>query len=208
MIKIINILFGCLITSIGVLLLRHAHIITGGTAGLSLSLSYILNMPFATLFFAVNIPFYVFSFIRMGWKFTVSTIFAVTILSLMTGVDRWLPPFSIPALLGAVVGGIIIGFGLSILFLNNSSLGGANILALFLQKRFNWNPGKINFLFDFLVVISGIYSVGVTKGIYSILSISIISSIISYFKNKIANRDTAEKDAKNYSLKSKMKRVG
>ncbi|WP_445505539.1 YitT family protein [Niallia sp. 03091] len=191
--KTLNILIGCLVVSVGVLILRHSHLVTGGTAGLSLSLSYLIHLPFSFLFFIVNIPFYIFSFIRMGWKFTISTISAVTILSLITGIDQWIPSFSIFPLTGAIIGGVIIGFGLSILFLNGSSLGGFNILSLFLQKKLNWNPGKINFLFDFIVVISGIYFFGFLKGLCSILSIAITSSIISYNKTRIAATNRSEK---------------
>ncbi|WP_141430492.1 YitT family protein [Bacillus sp. 03113] len=202
--KMLNILLGCLVLSIGVLILRHSHLVTGGTVGLSLSFSYLFHMPFTLLFFIVNIPFYIFSFIQMGWKFTISTIFAVTVLSLITSVDQWLPAFSVSPLIGAIVGGVINGFGLSILFLNRASLGGSNILALFLQKKFNWNPGKINFLFDFIVVISGIYFFGFLKGLCSILSIVITSSIISFYKNRIAISNRSDKEREEHSIKSKV----
>ncbi|OEH86523.1 hypothetical protein BHU72_13000 [Desulfuribacillus stibiiarsenatis] len=187
--KILNILLGCFLASVGVILLKHSMIGTGGTAGLSLSASYLLNVPFSLVFFLVNIPFYVFSVLRMGWKFTISSIISVTLLSLMTSVTQWLPAFTLPIWFGAIAGGIIIGLGLSILFKNGSSLGGANILALFLQKRYNINPGKTNFIFDFMVVMSSMYALGITRGLFSILSIAIISKVIGYFKNEYANKD-------------------
>ncbi len=202
--KIINILLGCLILSIGVLILRHSHLVTGGTVGLSLSFSYIFNLPFTLLFFIINIPFYIFSFIQMGWKFTVSTILAVTIVSILTSVDQFIPAFNMNPLAGAIIGGIINGFGLSILFLNKASLGGLNILALFLQKKCNWNPGKVNFVFDCLVVLSGIYFIGALKGMLSILSIFFTSSIISFYKKKIANSIQSEQDKEMYKVKSKV----
>lgn len=192
--RVLFIVLGCLLTSIGALIIKHAEVMTGGTAGLSLILSYASSLPFGLVFFLVNIPFYVLSVIFMGWKFTVSTVLSVTLLSLMTGMDKWLPSFSIPMSVGAVVGGIIIGFGLSMLFINRTSLGGSNILALILQKKLKWNPGKLNFIFDFVVVVYGFYSIGFYKGILSVLSILITSSIISYFKNRIG--------ANNHSVKS------
>ncbi|MDZ5470452.1 YitT family protein [Bacillus sp. 31A1R] len=188
--KISLILLGCLITTIGVIILKHSNIVTGGTAGLSLSITYLTHLPFALIFFLINLPFYVFSVLRMGWNFTISTIGAVSILSLMTAVDQWLPNFSIPMLVGAVLGGLLIGIGLSIVFINGSSLGGANILALFLQKRYNVNPGQINFIFDLIVVVSSIYSVGLIRGLCSILSIFVTAKVISYYKNEIALKTT------------------
>ncbi|MFE8700499.1 YitT family protein [Cytobacillus sp. FJAT-54145] len=205
--KIVNILLGCMITSIGVIILQHSNIVTGGTAGLSLSISYLITLPFALIFFLVNIPFYIFSVMRMGWKFTLNTIFSVSVLTLMTSVDHFLPAFTIPILVGSILGGVLIGIGLSIVFMNGSSLGGANILALFLQKRFGTNPGTINFLFDFIVVMSCFLTIGWLKGLCSILSIAITSRIIGYFKNEIANRNavTSKKEVSSYkSLKSEV----
>lgn len=184
--KLAKVLCGCMIVSIGIVILKHAHLMTGGTAGLALSLTYFWGVPFSTGFFIVNIPFYILALMRMGLNFTVSTIFAVTSLSCMTELSRLAPDFVVPALFGAIVGGIIIGLGVAYLFSHGSSLGGANILTLYLQRRFGWDPGKVSFVIDFAVVMSGILSVGLVKGLYSILSIAILSSVISLFKGRIA----------------------
>ncbi len=121
----------------------------------------------------------------MGWKFTATTIGSVSLLSLLTSLDHLLPSFTLPSLMGAVTGGLIAGLGLSILFMNGASLGGANILALFAQRKFGWDPGKVNFSFDFLVVLSSMYSIGLSKGIFSVISIAITGFVISYFKQKL-----------------------
>ncbi|WP_286059379.1 YitT family protein [Bacillus mojavensis] len=183
--RMLLIFTACLMTGAGVLTLRHSHVLTGGTAGLSLSLTYLFHSSFAIIFFLINIPFYVFSLIRMGIKFTLSTAFAVTALTLFTSIDHWLPSVSFSPLAGAICGGALIGFGLSLMFYHQASLGGANILALFLQKRYGWNPGTVNFLFDFGVVLVGIVSVGLLKGFFSLVSIAVTGLIVSFFKNKI-----------------------
>lgn len=193
--KIINVLLGCLVTSIGTIILQHSHLVVGGTAGLSLILSYNLHKPFYILFFIVNLPFYIFSFMRMGWKFTASTFFAITALCFMTGAERWLSDFNVLSLIGAVVGGGLTGLGLSILFANGSSLGGANILALYLQKKCGCNPGKITFIFDAVVVLFGIYSIGLAQGLYSILSIIIINTIIASLDGRIFSGNTSKNSA-------------
>lgn len=183
--KLTKVFIGCLITSIGVIILGHSHLATGGTAGLSLALAYMLQLPFAAVFFLINIPFYIFSFINMGRRFTLSTIAAVAMLSLMTGVDRWLPVFSIPPLIGAVVGGIIVGAGVSFVLTSGTSLGGTNMLALYLKKKHKIDPGAANFVFDSLVVAFSFYSIGIPSGIMSVLSIAVTSLIISCFKERI-----------------------
>lgn len=184
--RLLKVVLGCMLVSAGLLLLRHAQVVTGGTAGLSLSLSYLLHMPFALLFFVINIPFYVFSLFRMGWSFTLSTVLSVCLVSLMTSVDRWLPTFALPQLAGTVIGSILCGLGLSLLFMNRASLGGVNIVAIFMQQRFGWNPGLVNFVFDSIVVCIGLYSVGLYEAVLSAMSVVIVSTIIGYFKNRIA----------------------
>ncbi|MEG6584682.1 YitT family protein [Dendrosporobacter sp. 1207_IL3150] len=179
---------GCLLASIGVVILRHSHLVTGGTPGLALSLSYITGLSFAASFFWINVPFYVLSFIRMGWQFTLYTLLAVNTLSLLTSLDHLLPYFWLPDWLGAIIGGLFVGCGLSVLFLNGASLGGVTILVLYLHQKLKWDVGKITFAFDFLIVMSGVYSVGFFKGLSSVLSIIVIASVISFFRERISEK--------------------
>ena len=190
--RTLNIILGCFIVCMSVIILHHSHLVTGGTTGIALGVSYLFNMPFSVALMVVSIPFYILSIFRMGWNFTLSTFFAVLTLSLMAGIDQWLPDFIIPEYIGAVLGGGLLGLGLSLLFWNGSSLGGVNVLVLYLQKRWGWDPGKVTFVVDSIIVVFGIYSVGIVKGIYSILSVIILSSIISYFKRKIATANLSQ----------------
>ncbi|KLV28055.1 hypothetical protein CHH55_20185 [Niallia circulans] len=191
--KIIVMMFGCLITSFGLYLLKGSAIVTGGTAGLALSISYLLPISFSILFTLINIPFYILSYFKMGKKFTISTILAVSLVTLFSYLlSIILPPFALYPLLGSIIGGFIIGIGTIILFMNGSSLGGAQILSITLQKQFNWNMGKTNFIFDTIVILIGLYSVGLIRGLYSIVSVFIISFMMSTFKEKIANRNTSK----------------
>lgn len=117
-------MFGCLITSFGLYLLKGSAIVTGGTAGLALSISYLLPISFSILFTLINIPFYILSYFKMGKKFTISTILAVSLVTLFSYLlSIILPPFALYPLLGSIIGGFIIGIGTIILFMNGSSLG-------------------------------------------------------------------------------------
>lgn len=167
--------------------LSHSHLVTGGTTGIALGVSYLFNMPFSIALMLVSIPFYLLSIFRMGLNFTLSTFFAVLTLSCLTEINRLLPDFIIPGYVGAICGGGLLGLGLSLLFWNGSSLGGVNVVALYLQKRFGFDPGKVTLWVDSIIVIAYFYSVGLEKGLYSLLSVIITSYIISYYKGKIAN---------------------
>lgn len=186
-------MLGCFITAAGLFILKVSGIVTGGTAGLALSISYLIPLSFPLLFAIINIPFFLLSFKKMGRKFTLATIAAVFTVTLFSALLSNLHlKVGLHPLLGSIIGGIIIGMGTIILFMNGSSLGGAQILSITLQKQFNWNMGKTNFIFDFLVIVAGVYSVGIIRAVYSVISVFIISCMMSHFKERIAKRNRTD----------------
>ena len=185
--RILTVLAGCLSISLGILIFKYAHITTGGTTGLALNLAYWLQIPFDGLFFVVNTPFYILSLKRLGWKFTASTLLSVVTVVLLTGVERVLPAMQLDPLFGALAGGVLAGLGLSLLFMGQSSLGGTGVLTVYVQQRYGWDPGKLNFCFDAVIVGSSMLVVGAGEALFSALSIVVVSSVISLFRKRIAS---------------------
>ena len=103
----------------------------------------------------------------------------------LSSLDSVLPAFTIPALPGAIIGGAFIGVGLIGLFRNGASLGGATILALYLHRKHGINPGKSNFIFDFIVIASSLFAYSLTSGLISVLSIAVTSTVLALFKRKL-----------------------
>ena len=66
--KTLYVILGCFIVCIGVILLQHSHLVTGGTTGIALGVSYFFNIPFSIALMVVSIPFYLLSIFRMGWN--------------------------------------------------------------------------------------------------------------------------------------------
>lgn len=192
--KWLHFAIGCFVTAGGLIILKHSHIVTGGTAGLSLSLSPLLHVQFHYLFALLNLPFFVFSYFYMGKSFTIKTILAIALLSLLSAMDNILPSFMIPSLIGAIVGGAFVGAGLTALFRNGASLGGATILAIYLHKKHGINPGMTNFVFDLLVVLTSLSVLPLTSGLFSALSIAVTSGVLSFYKRRktSAEQDKAE----------------
>ena len=56
--------------------------------------------------------------------------------------------------LAAVLGGLLCGAGMLMLFRHKASLGGMNVLVLYLQERFGWRAGAVQMLFDCLIVLA------------------------------------------------------
>ncbi|WP_082198385.1 YitT family protein [Bacillus sp. FJAT-26390] len=193
--KWLHFAIGCFVTTGGLVILKHSGIVTGGTAGLSLSLSPLLQVPFHYLFVLLNLPFFIFSYFYMGKSFTFKTVLAIALLSLFSALNGLLPAFAIPSLIGAIVGGVFIGVGITALFRNGASLGGATILAVYLHREHDINPGITNFGFDLLVVLTSLSIFSLTSGLYSAISIAVTSAILSFYKRRKTKTKQEKADA-------------
>jgi uncharacterized membrane-anchored protein YitT (DUF2179 family) len=144
-----GIAYGATMAAFGIVILTHLGLITGQTAGLAVLISYATGYGFGPVFFAVNLPFYIVGYMRMGWLFTLKTFFAVALLSALS---LWLPgQISFATLnpwVGAVLFGFLSGSALLALFRHGASLGGVGIVALMLQDRLGWRAGWVQLGFD------------------------------------------------------------
>ena len=133
----------------GITLLTHLGLVTGQTAGLAVLIAYATGWSFGSVFFAVNLPFYILGYLRMGARFTAKTFAAVALLSALS---VWMPQhLSFAALnpwLGAVLFGFLSGSALLALFRHGASLGGVGIVALMLQDRTGLRAGWVQLGFD------------------------------------------------------------
>jgi uncharacterized membrane-anchored protein YitT (DUF2179 family) len=140
------------LTSLGLALLHAAGLTTGGAPGLALLLSEAAGWPLGVSLFVVNIPFYGLAWKELGVRFTVKSVVCVSALSIgVEIVHRALGLSMVEPGYAAIAGGILIGTGLLVLFRHGASLGGINVLALCLQRRFGWSPGKFQLSADAMI---------------------------------------------------------
>lgn len=146
---------GALFIALGVAMFATAGLLTGGTAGLAFLIHYATGWRFGVVFFVVNLPFYVLAWRAMGAAFTLKTFCAVAALSLATELMPFVLRFeSLQPLYAGVMGGFLIGAGLLMLFRHKASLGGINILALYLQQHRGWRAGKVQMAIDCVIVLA------------------------------------------------------
>lgn len=171
---------GVAVTALGVVILTHLGFLTGGTAGLSLVISYATGWNFGAVFFFVNLPFYALAIGRMGRAFTIKTILAIAAMSALSGLNPDLVSFSdVEPLYGAILAGVLIGVGLLVLFRHRASLGGVGILALFLQDRLGWRAGLVQLAFDLCILALAFVVVEPTAILYSIVGAVVLNLILA-----------------------------
>ncbi|HSX90893.1 MAG TPA: YitT family protein, partial [Pseudomonas sp.] len=72
-----------------------------------------------------------------------------------------------------------MGLGLLMLFRHRASLGGVNILALYLQERFELRAGKVQMGIDVLIVLAAVAIVPLDKVALSILGALALNMVLA-----------------------------
>ena len=145
---------GTLFVALGVVMFGRTGLLTGGTAGIAFLIHYATGWNFGLVFFCINLPFYGLAYSRMGLQVTLKTFAAVALLATISNLlPLWISLGAINPVFAAVAGGLLMGTGMLILFRHRASLGGFNVLVLYLQERFGWRAGLIQMALDCTIVV-------------------------------------------------------
>ncbi|HEY0214506.1 MAG TPA: YitT family protein [Paenirhodobacter sp.] len=168
-------------SALGLHLLRAAGLITGGTAGMSLIISYVTGWSFGLVFFLINIPFYGFAYYARGAVFCIKSLISVTLVSILAEVLKPLLHVDhIHPAAAAVLFGISTGVGLLGLFRHSGSLGGVSIIALILQDKFGFKAGWTQTIHDLILFGIALWLMPVDKVIWSLLGAVILNLVIAF----------------------------
>lgn len=172
-------LAGTLFVALGLTMYEHAGLITGGVAGAAFLLGYATGLPFGMLFFVLNLPFYWLAWKRLGPAFTVKTFIAIALVSVFTELAPQVVSFDrLHPVVAAVLGGILVGFGLLALLRHRASVGGVNILAQYLQEQRGWSAGKVQLVIDGVIVMAALFVLPPQRILLSVLGVLSLSAIL------------------------------
>ncbi|HFX6310717.1 TPA: YitT family protein [Acinetobacter baumannii] len=173
-------LTGTFMISFGLLLMKNTGIMTGGTAGLSLLIHYISHWQFGVIFFVINLPFYYLAYKRMGMQLVIKTFVAVGLLSFFSLINPKLVQIAyLNPIFASILANILVGVGMLILFRHRSSLGGVNLLALFIQNHYKIPAGKFQLGVDLVILCVSGFFVDLQLLLFSILGSVILNLIIT-----------------------------
>jgi uncharacterized membrane-anchored protein YitT (DUF2179 family) len=154
---VLAIVTGTLFVSLGITLFKQGGLLSGGTAGVAFLIHYATSLPFGVVFFTINLPFYYVAVRHMGWRFTVKTFCAVALVSWLSEVHaHFVQLGSLNPLYAGVIGGTLMGVGFIVLFRHQASLGGVNIVALYLQDKYGIRAGKLQMVVDVGIVLASL----------------------------------------------------
>lgn len=168
--RFVLILIGALIYTAGLeLFLVPNNTIDGGVTGLALMATAITGLPFGLFFFFINLPFLYIGYKQIGKSFTLSTLFAILCVSLLSSYFHHMEPFTTDPFLSAVFGGIILGIGVGLIIRSNGSLDGTEIVAIILDKKTTFSVGEIIMFFNLFILGSAGFVFSWNSAMYSLI---------------------------------------
>lgn len=152
-----------------------AHLAAGGVSGLGIVLNEVFPVLDEQTYISVlNFILFVVGFIFLGKSFGTKTIYSsLFMIGALYGLKFILPSVQITddLFLNTMFGTLIAASGMALVFNQDASTGGTDILAKILNKYFHIDIGKSLLLVDAIVTALGLFIFGPKIGLYSILSV-------------------------------------
>lgn len=178
--NIIAILTGTFIVAQGIFFLQQAELLTGGTTGLALLLTQFVDMSFGQLYFLMNTPFYLMAWFRMGKSFAITSIISGALVSIITdNLHLVLEISRLDPIYCAILGGLLMGLGMLILFRHRTSLGGFNVLVLYCQEKFSIPAGKMQMGIDVSILVCSFFFVTPLVLMLSVLGAVMLNLVLA-----------------------------
>ena len=174
--------FGLFLNALGwTAFLIPAQITGGGITGVSTLIFYATKFPLGISYLIINAVLIVFAIKILGKSFVVKTIFSVVVLSILFSLLQQFitKPIINDAFLSTVLGGILGGAGVGIVFTQGGSTGGTDIIAMIINKYRNISPGRIILYLDVFIIASSYFIFGsIEKIVYGYVAMGITSYTI------------------------------
>lgn len=171
---------GVFLLSVGVYFFKFPNnFTTGGVSGLSIILGRLVPVEWlspAAMMWIINMALLAMGFIVLGGSFGFWTAYSSLMFSAETWLmERFLPmdaPFTDQPLLELCFAIMLPAVGSALLFNNNASSGGTDIVAMILKKYTGLDDiGRALFVSDGLIALSSCWVFGMKTGLFSLLGL-------------------------------------
>ena len=173
---------GCAVFALGFdLFLEPNGLTAGGISGIAMIVIHLV--PITTVGIAtalMNFPLFFFGGKKIGMRFFVGSIIGTVFFSFFIDFFAFIPVPETEPLLAALYGGVLCGAGLGIVFVNQASTGGSDIVIRLLKLKYRNLPiGTISLAFDFCVcAATGIVFGDISNMLYSLITVYATSQLI------------------------------
>lgn len=170
---------GILLVAAGIVVFKVPNnFATGGVIGISIIVNKIIpSFSIGTLMLVINIVLLIIGLLFSGLEFEIKTIYSTLVLSSVVWLGEKVYPLKKPltgdTMLELFLAILLMAAGTAILFYQNASSGGTDIIAKIINQKTHWHIGKTLLIVDFIISVFAVYIFGFRIGLYSVLGVII-----------------------------------
>jgi uncharacterized membrane-anchored protein YitT (DUF2179 family) len=155
------------------------EILGGGVSGIATLIFWASGLPVGVSVLAINAVLIIFAFRLLGVGFGVKTIYSIGMLSFFFAVLQYYirEPFVTDKFMASVVGAVMSGSSMGLIFTQGGSTGGTDIVAMIVNKYRNISPGKIILFLDVFIISSSFF---IFRTIDTLVYGFVVMSVVSY----------------------------
>lgn len=161
------------------------NLAAGGVTGAAIVLNAIVpKLSIGATTFVLNGLLFIVAFMFIDGNFGVKTIYSSLGLSLIIWfIEKFLNPVAITKdlIIASIFGTLISAIGMAVIFNENASTGGTDILAKILNKFFHLDIGKSLLVVDFVITFASAMVFGIDVGLYAMLSVILLGITVDRF---------------------------
>ena len=133
------------------------EITIGGVTGIAALVFFGFNIPVAFTYATINILLLIIAIKVIGFQFCIRTIFSVIVTTFLLSILQSIikePLVNGEPFMSCVIGGMLCGAGIGIVFTHNGSTGGTDIIAAIVNKYKEVSIGRMILYCDVLIISS------------------------------------------------------
>ena len=156
-------------------------IVSGGLVGIAMIINVFTSLPVGMLTFVMNVPLFLVAWKHFGLDFLLSSLAGVALSALLVDLFalRSFVATNDP-MLASIIGGVIKGAGLGMIYYVGATTGGVDIVAKFLRQRHaHIQFGTLILILDFVIIAAYAFVLGrYESAMYSLIAMFVVSKVI------------------------------
>lgn len=181
LIDLVYLILGCFIMAIGTsLFLLPNQLSSGGFSGVATIIYYLLGFPLGTTILVLNIPFFIWAFLKVGKELFAKSLLGTILLTTFIDILDRIPELTNDRFLACIYGGICIGLGVALVLKSGSSTGGTDLITYIARAyRPHIRTSTLIVIIDIIIVtLNVIFFKEIEIGLYSAISIYLMGKMI------------------------------
>ena len=156
-------------------------IVSGGLVGIAMIINVFTSLPVGMMTFVMNVPLFIIAWRHFGLDFLISSLVGVALSALLVVLFA-LKSFVATSdpMLACIIGGVIKGAGLGMIYYVGATTGGVDIVAKFLRQRHaHIQFGTLILIMDIVIIAAYAFVLErYESAMYSLIAMFVVSKVI------------------------------